>query len=240
MIINNIAQLCEIKKISYNYPMSSKALKAYHKHLTYISFGIIASIVLFINIAENYVMQDSLILLDQGIANLMPLVRTFGLTLSFLLITSLGTELITSLVLIGVLVYLFLRKKMLYFWPLAVTFCSAGLFNYAAKYFFHRPRPEQAVYFEASYSFPSCHATLALAFYGFIFFVLWKETKAPALKKIILTGGIILIALIGFSRIYLGVHYLSDVIAGYFLGLIFLLLGMLLVERKTLHKKKSL
>jgi len=83
-----------------------------------------------------------------------------------------------------------------------------------------------AAFLEKTFSFPSGHSTIAVSFYGFITYVLWRNAKTRLYKIIILTTGIILMAAIGFSRLYLGVHFLSDVIAGYLLGIFWVTIGI--------------
>jgi len=86
------------------------------------------------------------------------------------------------------------------------------------------------VYVETSYSFPSGHATIAVAFYGFLIYVVWRNTKSWTYKINLLFAGLVIIAAIGFSRLYLGVHFLSDVLSGYLLGLLWLIISVSMVE----------
>ena len=77
---------------------------------------------------------------------------------------------------------------------------------------------------ESSFSFPSGHAMASMAFYGLIIYFIDKNMKNEKLKKIISISLSILIFLIGISRIYLGVHYASDVIAGFAISIVYLIL----------------
>ncbi len=87
------------------------------------------------------------------------------------------------------------------------------------KLFIKEPRPLLNT-LETSFSFPSGHSYSAVTFYGLITYLLYKKYK----HKYILLLGTIFILLIAYSRLYLGVHYLHDIIAGIFLGLIWLTL----------------
>jgi membrane-associated phospholipid phosphatase len=88
------------------------------------------------------------------------------------------------------------------------------------KILVHRARPDAyfQAYTETSYSFPSAHAAMSFAFYGFLAWMVW-HSRAPRMARgaaaVLLA---VLILLIGFSRLYLGIHYPSDVLAGYALG----------------------
>ena len=83
------------------------------------------------------------------------------------------------------------------------------------KLFFHRPRPDQQLVTAHGYSFPSGHAFSAVIVYGFLIYVTWKLIKAETLRFIIFSVSILLIILVGISRVYLNVHWLTDVLGGY-------------------------
>lgn len=102
--------------------------------------------------------------------------------------------------------------------------------TFVAKIFFHRPRPINAVFLEGQNSFPSGHATIAIAFYGFLTYLLYKKIKNSLHRSLIIIFALVIIIAIGWSRLYLGVHYSSDVIAGYFVGLLWLSIGISATE----------
>lgn len=89
-----------------------------------------------------------------------------------------------------------------------------------AKYLFSKPRPTDSLVLETSFSFPSSHASISFVLFILIYFYFENNFKN---KKLFLSFGVFLILLIGFSRIYLNVHYLSDVLGGYLLGAIVLI-----------------
>ncbi len=96
------------------------------------------------------------------------------------------------------------------------------LLNYLLKIIFMRTRPlDINIINETGYSFPSGHAMISLAVYGLLAYLLWNSNYKH--KKIGTIGLIALIILIGISRIYLGVHYTSDVLAGYIISFSYLL-----------------
>ncbi|MFC0274975.1 phosphatase PAP2 family protein [Metabacillus herbersteinensis] len=101
---------------------------------------------------------------------------------------------------------------------IAVIAGANGLFV-SLKLLFHRARPDLHRLIEASnYSFPSGHATNAFALYGILTFLLWRHIPSRLGRTILIILSVFMIFAIGMSRIYLGVHYPSDVIAGYFIS----------------------
>lgn len=95
----------------------------------------------------------------------------------------------------------------------------------ALKYLVMRARPDIAFWAvpEVGYSFPSAHAALALMFYGFLIWIVRRSRRIHKSTKNVLSVYFgLVILLVGVSRVYLGVHYLSDVLAGYAIGALFL------------------
>ncbi len=104
---------------------------------------------------------------------------------------------------------------------------GAQVTTWSAKYIIARDRPANWDLIEAhSPAFPSGHATAAISVYGFIAYSVWRtiQTKPRARFEVVFWGAVA-IALIGFSRIYLSVHFLSDVASGYLVGGFWLAVG---------------
>ncbi len=99
---------------------------------------------------------------------------------------------------------------------------SAALLDWLLKLLISRPRPEsellQSLRGDNSYSFPSGHLAYAVVFYGFLFYLLPRLTKQPAIIWVLWPVLILLIVLTGASRVYLGAHWPSDVLGSLFLG----------------------
>ncbi len=114
-----------------------------------------------------------------------------------------------------------------------ITVLGAEISGQLLKILFHRARPDGGLAVENTFSFPSGHALIAAAFYSFLIYYFWQTSKSNAQKYFYLISGLILILLIGLSRLYLGVHYFSDVIGGYILGAIWLAIGI------YIHQKNS-
>ena len=97
--------------------------------------------------------------------------------------------------------------------------------NLLLKQIVQRPRPtEYRIVNETGYSFPSGHSMVSMAFYGFLIYLIYKYVKNQYLKIGLITFLSILIISIGISRIYLGVHYTSDVMAGFCISVSYLVL----------------
>jgi undecaprenyl-diphosphatase len=106
-----------------------------------------------------------------------------------------------------------------------ITMAGALVLNGTLKLLFHRARPEPffGIVAPTSYSFPSGHALYSLCFYGTLAAITGARLRSLAVRLAIRVAAISLILLIGTSRIYLGVHYPSDVLAGYMTGFIWVM-----------------
>lgn len=116
---------------------------------------------------------------------------------------------------------------------LMVAVCGSSIVVIALKYIVARPRPEgvfRAVG-EIGYSFPSAHAALSVALFGFLCYLLFYRTTNATLRRLGVVFAATLSFMIGFSRLYLGVHYLSDIVAGFAIGGVFLWLGILVANK---------
>lgn len=98
----------------------------------------------------------------------------------------------------------------------AVNLVLATLLNLLLKTLIQRPRPEgYRLVAESGFSFPSGHSMVAMAFYGLLIWMVWRYEKDSLVRRLGVIGFGLVIVLVGLSRIYLGVHYASDVLAGF-------------------------
>lgn len=110
------------------------------------------------------------------------------------------------------------------------TFAGAGIVDLALKYLVHRPRPLGSdAFVGASFSFPSGHALGSLCGYGVLSYMTILHAGKHARVPVVLAAALLVLA-IGFSRLYLGVHYLSDVMGGYSAGTLWLSLCVSALE----------
>ncbi len=191
---------------------------------------------LFGGVVEDLITSDPIVAADIRIANLLTAFRTDTLTNVFSWITLLGKSQVILCFIAVTVAILWLWRKYYYILPIFIAVIGSGAFTYLGKLAFHRPRPELAVYAEHSFSFPSGHATVAVAFYGFLFYLLIRFTPNWTRKVNLFFAGILLILSIGLSRIYLGVHFLSDVWSGYLVGSMWLIIAISFSEWLE-HKK---
>jgi len=89
------------------------------------------------------------------------------------------------------------------------------------------------------YSFPSGHSMISAAFYGFLIYLIYKKVKNKKLKITLIIVLSILIVSIGISRIYLGVHYTSDVLAGFTVSVSYLIIYTSIVKKFILEREKE-
>lgn len=129
-----------------------------------------------------------------------------------------GTSINIIAFFIFIIFYFFLkfRAELLLF--IVVLLGSHYLYR-VIKLLFKRERPDLHRLIEiGGYSFPSGHATNAICMYGILTFILWRHIPSRIGRFLLLSFSTFMILMIGISRIYLGVHYPSDVLAGYFAG----------------------
>lgn len=165
-----------------------------------------------------------------------------GMTRFMIFITFWGSELGTSIITFLILFATFVwkRKKYIsYGLLISVNIIVGVLLNYILKQLFHRPRPDLLKLVEiGGYSFPSGHSMASMIFYGFLVYLSIRYVKHWSKYCIAGILGLLIIA-IGISRIYLGVHYASDVLGGFIVGLGWLIVFIKLSERFVFSKRKS-
>lgn len=141
------------------------------------------------------------------------------------LITNFGG--VIGLIIIAIIIssILVIKKKKLMGILIWVNLASSAFLNQILKRIVQRPRPtEYRLIEENGYSFPSGHSMVSAAFYGFFIYLIFKNVKNKYIKWGSILFLSILIVLIGTSRIYLGVHYTSDVMAGFVISISYLVI----------------
>jgi len=201
-------------------------------------FGLVLSLLIFLEIILAIIiffMSRSFLSLtnffsgfDLRVHNVITLFSEIHLATGFFFITTLGSFLVLITICVLVIVWLFLEKRWSYIIGFLISVLGGSLSSSLIKYLVARPRPIPTFYFENSYAFPSGHATVAITL--FLFLTYYAIRAYPRWSRnvgLVLTTSL-LILLIGFSRLYLGVHFFSDVIGGYLLGLFWFILAVII------------
>lgn len=149
---------------------------------------------------------------------------TDGGGIIFTWISWLGDTALTGLLLAAVLILVYRRR-----WTAAaavvITSIAAPFIDVALKQVFQRGRPDHAIEFitGTTWSFPSGHAMSSLVGYGVVAYFRLERERDPHRRSLIIVATCLIVTAVGFSRLYLGVHYLSDVAGGWLAGAVWLL-----------------
>lgn len=203
--------------------------------LTFLSLAFVYIVFLLGGLVEDLLASDPIVAVDLHLADLFHFYRDDGLVRVFLWITLLGKAQIVLSIGLLFTYWLWARKKIEFIRPFWVTMAGSAAFGALGKLAFHRARPAFGVVTETTFSFPSGHAAIAVALYGFLIYGLCRQTQSRPLKLNCMFGGGLIIAAIGLSRLYLGVHFLSDVLGGYLLGALWLIIGICLAELRPVR-----
>jgi undecaprenyl-diphosphatase len=186
--------------------------------------GLVASAWLFGYLASEVVEGESR--LDDEVARSLHAHASPGWTDFFTAITWLGNLLALAAVLAAAAIVLARRRWYADLQFLLLAALGTKALTEVFKWSFQRDRPffPDPLATESTYSFPSGHASMSLAVYGSVAIIVARRLERTWKQVAVLGGTAVLAALIGFSRLYLGVHYLSDVVAGYALALAWMLI----------------
>jgi membrane protein DedA with SNARE-associated domain/membrane-associated phospholipid phosphatase len=205
-------------------------------HLTVGLLAAAGCLWLFGGVVEDLITGDPLVRFDRALDDYLHSHATPHLTTFFLVVTAFGST--VAMVLLGVVVAALLAWRRLWtlLWTWIAAVAGSALLNWLLKGLFQRPRPHFAhpLVVETSYSFPSGHAMESFVVYGMLAYlaVLWLRSWEARMAAV--CGAALVVVLIGFSRMYLGVHYFSDVVAGYAAGGVWL--GALMTGAETIRR----
>ncbi|MGM9878358.1 MAG: phosphatase PAP2 family protein [Bacilli bacterium] len=208
--------------------MISKVLKENLIYLILLILLIISFVLLF-----NSSLYDNIELIDYKVFEIMSNIANDNLTFVFKIFTFLGDFYIPIII----IVCLFLNfQNKIYAYLLSFSYLFTGMVTFIIKSLILRSRPTIAlIMIPKSYSFPSGHTLTSFVFYIVLCYLLTiKSEKRVKILSYLLT--LLLVILIGFSRVYLGVHFFSDVIGGLIIGIITLVL-IISIIRKNFKEK---
>lgn len=185
-------------------------------------------LIIFFIFITTLVIFNKINFIDSSVYNFLISFKNDSLTNFFRFITKFSN--VAFLVIFVLIVLLILRNKDAVFVIFNLIFLR--LLNYVIKIIIKRDRPNILRLIKiGEYSFPSGHAMISMGVYGYLIYLIYKKVKNTYIKYLGIIILSLLIILIGISRIYLGVHYFSDVVAGYTLSLIYLII-FIRVRRK--------
>jgi membrane-associated phospholipid phosphatase len=176
--------------------------------------------VLVSGLAEDVLDTESIVLADGWLVHWLAAHRTpFGIGF-FETVSFLGNWEVATLVIVAAVAFLWNRRRRTAL-TMALACAGSELVVFFGKAGFGRPRPPAilSVVTELDGSFPSGHANISVTLYALGFYLLFRSARSPKLRKLWLALAFLFPLLIGFSRLYLGAHYLSDVLAGWSIGL---------------------
>lgn len=146
-------------------------------------------------------------------------------------VTRVGDPWLVALVAGAIALLLALRRRWRVFVPWCIALGSAAASDHATRQFVQRPRPFDGHGFiaETGFSFPSGHAAGSMVLFGLLAYLLLRQLP-PRRHRDVVAAAVALVTIVGFSRVLLQAHYLSDVLAGYALGAFWLVVGIALAE----------
>lgn len=171
--------------------------------------------------------------------------RSLPLTAFFLFMTDMGDKVAYLVITVAIGVYFLLRHRSWKFiFQIVLVLGLSTLSNVAIKKVINRARPsgEHLVHVD-TLSFPSGHSMSAMAFYGFLIYLVLQSGLNRFITSMIITFLLLIILSVGVSRIYLGVHFPSDVVAGYMGGLIWVTFCVIIfnvIDLRRLSKRRDL
>jgi len=176
--------------------------------------------------------QTALVRFDAALAEALHDSLAPGLLRVLAVLTWLGKPLLLLFATALVALFLAWRRRWRLFLPWCTALGGTAVCGEAAKHFVKRARPfdGHAFVVESGYSFPSGHALMSMAFFGMLTYLLLRHFL-PRHHRDTVAAAVTLVTFVGFSRVMLQAHYLSDVLAGYALGAFWLVLGIALAEQ---------
>lgn len=195
-------------------------------------------------LAEHVMTGRPLTLVDQQLSAWLARNRTPSLTTFFIVVTSLGSTAMGTIIAVVLGVYLLMRRQRYWFAATILSIAGGSLLNRFLKLAFQRARPDfdDPVSAFAGYSFPSGHTMAATVVFGTLALFLFTRKKSFRSRAVLMGFAVLVIAMVALSRIYLGAHYLTDVLAAIAEGVAWISLSFTVVSlwRRQKIKRKRL
>ena len=203
----------------------------------YYKWFILAALIFILGIIIKELSQNDLADFDAAIYNFIIQFKSSFMTNFFKFITFLASPIF--LIILSILLFFIFKNKKFGLLSL-VNLAFITLLNQVLKILFSRERPFDLMLIdESGYSFPSGHAMVSAAFYGVLIYLIWQTKIDKTYKKLLTLLLVLVIILIGISRIYLGVHYASDIIAGFAISVSYIIIMTALLNYYLKQKRKK-
>lgn len=207
---------------------------------TLLFFAISFNLLLLSSITEDVINDKTFITLDNRVSKKLFSIRSETLANFFYIITQLGRVGVVVIISIASILISLWRKKPHFLIPIFISVAGCGLTMWLGKNIFKIQRPHGWAYYQVdSYAFPSGHSAIAVALYGLLFYFFIRHNYSFRIRMALTFSAVLLAFLIGFSRLYLCVHYLSDVLVGLMLGGFWLMLSISILEWEQYKRLKK-
>ena len=192
---------------------------------------------LFFGLVEDVVTSDTIVATDFFVSQQMSVLSESPVVPFFIFITSFASTATTCLIVLLVCILCWVIRQRYILIGLLIATLGSTIFTFLSKLLFHRTRPVDILLFERTDSFPSGHATITVALYGFLAYMAIRFSRNFAMQVRIAVITIFFSLLIGLSRILLNEHYLSDVLGGFLVGALWLTVAISVTEWLKMRNK---
>ena len=232
-----LSQSKRLIRLRNNYPKLYDALSQridiqhfYGLPLTVLLLVMGYILALFFGLVEDVVTSDTIVAMDFFVSQQMSMLSESPIVTFFILMTSFASTATTCLIVLLVSILCWIIRQRYILVGLLIATLGSTIFTFLSKLLFHRTRPVDILLFEQTDSFPSGHATITVAVYGFLAYMAIRFSRNFATQVRIAAITIFFSLLIGLSRILLNEHYLSDVLGGYLVGTLWLMVAISMTE----------
>jgi len=156
------------------------------------------------------------------------------------IVTNIGNKITIVILTIAIVLFLIYKKEYVKNKMFVLAMALGGIGMEILKYLIKKPRPITMTIPETGYGFPSGHATISMILFGMLIVMFKDKIKNKTNRIIFISINVFLILAVGFSRLYFNVHYPTDVLGGYTLGLIAIFFSEYLTKKLKFMKKKKL
>lgn len=226
--------------IRHFYKKLTAGVALFTLELLFVMAIFLICIIVFLYIGAEVVAAPGPLQFDESAFALAEDVKSTGFTRFIEFITFFASRhFMSAAALILIAYFLFVRRHKWYSLKVPVVALGSISLNLVLKYFFARQRPDMPLVEASGLSFPSGHSMIAASFYSLIIYLTWKHVESKPLRNLLVALLVIFILLIGFSRIYLRVHFATDVVAGFAAGILWVIVGISALRRIEKYTRKE-